>query len=356
MPPSAAGSLAEPSIRKVAKPPAVVRVGVVGCGYWGPNIIRNFSALRDCELRVICDSNAGRLEPFGRRYPSARTEGDFAAMIADPELDAVAICTPVHTHYPLAKAALEAGKHVLMEKPLTHSSESAQTLVDLAKDRGLTIMVDHTFIYSGAVQKIKSIIDSGEIGDILYFDSVRINLGLFQHDINVVWDLAPHDLSIMDYLLGRAPVWVSAIGSKHFGKLENLAYLSMKFDDSLIAHFHVNWLAPVKLRSTVIGGSKRMIVYDDLAPSEKIKVYDKGVTVNGDKTERDKVLIDYRTGDMFAPKIDKTEPLEAVCRHFVECIQNGTTPLTDGEAGLRVVRILEAAQRSIERNGERVNL
>ncbi len=335
---------------------SVVRVAVVGCGYWGPNVIRNFSSLPDAELHATCDTDPDRLQAMHRRFPAAVVFEDFAAVLRDPRVDAVAICTPVHSHYGLAEAALSSGKHVLVEKPLSHSVKTAKALVEQAECAGLTLMTDHTFVYSGAVRKIKSIIDSGVLGDLLYFDSVRINLGLFQHDVNVIWDLAPHDLSIMQYLLGRDPVRVSAIGCTHFGKLENMAYLTMMFDSNLIAHLHVNWLAPVKIRSTVIGGSKSMIVYDDLAPSEKVKVYDKGVTLNGSATDRDGILIDYRTGDMFAPKIDKTEPLLNVCRHFVDSIRNSTPPLTDGRAGLGVVRILEAAQRSIDRGSEIVAL
>jgi predicted dehydrogenase len=347
-----------PAHNKIVSLPESARVGVavVGCGYWGPNIIRNLAAAKRADLKVVCDREEARLDDIHRRYPSVRLQTNFKDVLSDPTIGAVAICTPVHTHFELAKAALDAGKHVLIEKPLTHSTETAQTLVDLAIKNNRTLMVDHTFVYSGPVQKIKSIIDSGQIGEVLYFDSVRINLGLFQSDINVVWDLAPHDLSIMDFVLNRSPIWVSAIGSTHFGQLENLAYLTMKFDDSMIAHLHVNWLAPVKLRSTVIGGSKQMIVYDDLAPSEKIKVYDKGVSLNGHSENRAKALVDYRMGDMFAPRIDKTEPLESVCNGFLEAILDGKTPPTDGHAGLRVVRILEAAQRSIERNGERITL
>lgn len=335
---------------------APVRVAVIGCGYWGPNIIRNFSALGRSELCAVCDLDPEKLDNIRRRYPSIETFRDFEDVLKDRKIDAVAICTPVHTHFPLASAALQAGKHVLVEKPLTQSVETARELVDLAESRGLTLMVDHTFVYNGAVQKIKSVIDSGEMGEVLYFDSVRVSLGIFQKDINVVWDLAAHDLSIMDYLLDQEPAWVSAVGSTHFGKLENIAYITIRFDDSLIAHLHVNWLAPVKLRSTLIGGTKRMIVYDDLAPSEKIRVYDKGVVLDGGSSHRTSALIDYRIGNMFAPVIDRTEPLERICDAFLDAILDGKQPLTDGPAGLRVVRVLEAAQRSIENNGDRVTL
>ncbi len=356
---SAAGTRAEPAAAGAAADGSAqrtLRVGVIGAGYWGPNIIRNFAALESCALRAVCDADAGRLAPIGRQYPGVRLERDARALLEDPELDALAICTPVHSHFPLAKAALEAGKHVLIEKPLAHSIEAARELCALAAARGLTLMVDHTFVYSGPIRKIRTLIESGEIGEILYFDSVRINLGLFQKDVNVLWDLAPHDLSIMDHLLQREPRWVSAIGTTHFGKLENLAYITVRFDGSLIAHFHVNWLAPVKIRRTVIGGSKKMIVYDDLDPSDRVKIYDKGVSINADRAERDRMLIDYRTGDMFAPKIDKTEPLLAVCSQFSDCALHGKRPLTDGPAGLRIVQLLEAAQQSILHDGARVSL
>jgi predicted dehydrogenase len=333
-----------------------VGVAVIGCGYWGPNLIRNFSALGRSDLRAVCDLDPARLARVQGRYPAVAVHQDLARVLDDPAIEAVAVCTPVHTHFPIASAALEAGKHVLVEKPLTHSSETARALIDLAAARERVLMVDHTFVYNGAVRKIRSLIDEGQLGEILYFDSVRISLGIFQDDINVVWDLAAHDLSIMDYLLRRDPLWVSAVGSTHFGKLENLAYLTIKFDDRLIGHVHVNWLAPVKLRSTLIGGSKRMIVYDDLSPSEKIRVYDKGVTLDGDPLSRTQALIDYRVGDMFAPHSDRTEPLESVCNAFLDAILLGKTPPSDGPAGLRAVRMLEAAQHSIERSGDRVTL
>lgn len=331
-------------------------IGVIGCGYWGPNVIRNFASIEECELRAVCDLDPERLGGVHRRYPAARATADALALIADPAVDAVAICTPIHTHFPLAHAALEAGKHVLVEKPLTDSVETAEALVEMAEDRGLTLQVDHTFVYGGAVRKIREIIDEGQLGDLLYFDSVRVNLGLFQSNVNVLWDLAPHDLSIMTHLIDRQPRWVSAVGSTHYGKHENLAYLTMKFDDMLIAHLHVNWLAPVKLRSTLIGGSQRMIVYDDLAPSEKVLVYDKGITHNADISSRNRALVDYRVGDMYAPHLDNTEPLNRVCRVFIDAVERGIRPPTDGLAGLRVVRLLEAGQQSLRKNGEQIAL
>ncbi len=331
----------------------MIGVAVIGCGYWGPNLIRNFSALEDADLVAICDRDPERMEGIRRRYPSVRCFTAADALLRDGGIDAVAIATPVETHFPLASAALEAGKHVLVEKPLTHRVDQAEALVASADARGLTLQVDHTFVYSAAVRKLRSIVESGEIGDLLYIDSVRINLGLFQTDVNVLWDLAAHDVSIMTYLLDRKPLWVSAVGSAHYGKLECQAYVTIQFSDAL-AHLHVNWLAPVKLRSTLIGGSKRMIVYDDLEPSDKIRIYEKGVTLNGDPLSRDQALVDYRVGDMHAPYIEKTEPLESSCRNFVESIEAGSRPIADGRAGLEVVRILAAAQESLNKSGERI--
>jgi predicted dehydrogenase len=335
----------------------VIGVAVVGCGYWGPNLVRNFNAVPECVVRVVCDADAGRMEKLCARYPAARPVQDVAEVLRDPAIDAVAFATPVSTHYPLARAALEAGKHVLVEKPFTHSVETAERLVELAFERGLVLQVDFPFIYGGAVQKIRGLIESGEVGQLLYVDSVRVNLGLFQSDVNVLWDLATHDLSIMLYLVRRMPRWVSAVGMAHYGTLEDIAYLTLQFDDTLIGHVHVNWLAPVKLRSVLIGGSQRMVVYDDLEPSEKVRVYEKGVSLGtGDGAERARALVDYRVGDMWAPHLDKTEPLELVCRDFVRAIEDGRRPLADGGLGLQVVRILEAAQRSLARGGERVAL
>jgi predicted dehydrogenase len=262
----------------------------------------------------------------------------------------------VHTHFPLARAALEAGKHVLVEKPLTDSSASAQALVELADARGLVLQVDHTFVYTGAVRKVREIIERGELGELLYLDFVRVNLGLFQEDVNVLWDLGPHDVSILAHWVDRKPLWVSAVGSAHYGELEDQVYVTVKFEGSLIAHLHLNWLAPVKVRSTLIGGTRRMIVYDDLEPSEKVRVYEKGVTLVSDARARARALVDYRVGDMFAPYIDKTEPLALVCRAFRDAIENGVAPATSGRAGLAVVRILEAAQESVRKQGARVSL
>lgn len=337
---------------------SMTTIGVIGCGYWGPNLIRNFVENDEAQLVWMCDADRKRLETMGRRYPFARTTDDYREVLSDPRVDAVVIATPVATHYRFTKEALAAGKHVLVEKPFTTSVGEAEEVIALAEQRGLVLMVDHTFVYTGAVRKIKEIVDSGEIGDLLYFDSVRINLGLFQSDINVVWDLAPHDLSIMDFIVEREPVAVSAIGSCHVERgIENIAYLILKFADSFIAHFHFNWLSPVKIRRTLIAGSRKMIVYDDIEPTEKVRVYDKGVTTNRSEESVDKeaayqTLVSYRTGDVWVPKLDPREALRHVCAEFIESIGGARRPLTDGHAGLRVVRLLDAAQRSINNGGQ----
>ncbi|MER3428129.1 MAG: oxidoreductase [Pyrinomonas sp.] len=336
-----------------------IQVGVIGCGYWGPNLVRNFVENDSAELTWICDRDAQRLRMIGRRYPFARRGDDFRELLADSRLDAVAIATPVATHYEIARAALEAGKHVLVEKPFTANAHEAERLIELAEKHRLVLMVDHTFVYTGAVRKIKEIVESGDLGELLYFDSVRINLGIFQTDVNVVWDLAPHDLSIMDYVVGRDPVAIVANGSCHIEQgIENIAYVMLRFDSSFIAHFHFNWLSPVKIRRTLIAGSRRMIVYDDIEPTEKVRVYDKGVTreANDDKEAAYQTLVSYRTGDVWVPKLDSTEALKHVCAEFLSAIAERRKPLTDGEAGLRIVRWLEAAQSSIAAGGRPVML
>jgi predicted dehydrogenase len=333
-------------------------VGVIGCGYWGPNLLRNFAENESAELRWICDADPTRLTAMGRRYPAAQTTTDYQKLLADPKLDAIAVVTPVATHYSIARQALLAGKHLLVEKPLTATVREAEELNELAARNQRILMVDHTFVYTGAVRKIKEIVRSGELGQLLYFDSVRINLGLFQPDINVLWDLAPHDLSIMDYLIERQPLGVSAIGSCHIEQgIENIAYLMMLFADDFIAHFHFNWLAPVKIRRTMIAGSAKMILYDDIEPTEKVRVYDKGVTTNRIDSDREanyQTLVSYRTGDVWAPQIDSTEALRYVVAEFLDSIRTSRRPLTDGDAGLRVVRLLEAAQQSIKTGGQAV--
>jgi predicted dehydrogenase len=338
----------------------VTKVGVIGCGYWGPNLLRNLAENETAELRWICDADPARLTAMARRYPAAQTTRDYQELLSDPELEAIAIVTPVGTHFELAKAALLAGKHLLVEKPLTATGRDAEELSNLADSKQLTLMVDHTFIYTGAVRKMKEIVASGELGELLYFDSVRINLGLFQKDINVLWDLAPHDLSIMDYLIDRQPVAVSAIGSCHIEPgIENIAYLIMNFGDDFIAHFHFNWLAPVKIRRTMIAGSRKMVLYDDIEPTEKVRIYDKGVTASrvGSNREADyQTLVSYRTGDVWAPKLDSTEALRYVVAEFLESIRSGRRPLSDGRSGVRVVRLLEAAQESIKNGGQLIRV
>lgn len=337
-------------------------IGIIGTGYWGPNLLRNFSENEAATVSWICDLDAKRLASLGRRYPSARTTENYQDLINDPALDAVVIATPVDTHYRFALDALNAGKHVLVEKPLTSSVAQAEELMAAAAANSVNLMVDHTFVYTGAVRKMKELVESGELGDLLYFDSVRINLGLFQRDINVVWDLAPHDLSLMDYIIGKEPVAVSATGSCHIAPgIENIAYVMLHFADEFIAHFHFNWLAPVKIRRTLLAGSKKMIVYDDIEPTEKIRIYDKGVTTTAIESESDRedayrTLVSYRTGDVWVPKLDGTEALRYVCDEFLNSIAEKRAPLTDGAAGLRVVRLLEAAQQSIKGNGRLVTL
>jgi predicted dehydrogenase len=275
----------------------------------------------------------------------------------DPSLDAILIATPVSTHFELARKALQAGKHVWVEKPLTTSVEQGVRLVEQAEKSGKILMVDHTFVYTGAVRKIKELIDAQILGELFYFDSVRVNLGLFQHDINVLWDLAVHDLSIMDFLLGAKPCAVAATGIAHIaGQTENVAYLTCFFENRIIAHIHVNWLAPVKIRRTLIGGSQKMIVYDDLESSEKVKVYDKGITIQNDPEKIYHILVGYRTGDMWSPQVESAEALRVEAKHFIECIRSGCTPITDGKVGLRVVEILEAATESMKDRGRPVEI
>ena len=336
---------------------------MIGYGYWGPNLVRNFSEAAGSRVVAVSDLREERLDRVRERYPAVRTIGDYRELLADAAVDAVVVATPVATHYRLAMAAIEAGKHVLVEKPLALGSVEAAALIEAARRRGVVLMVDHTFVYTGAVQKIKELVDGRRLGRLLYYDSVRVNLGLFQHDVDVLWDLAVHDLSIMDFVLDRPPRAVAAAGVAHVpGQPVNTAYLTCYFDDDLIAHFHVNWLAPVKIRRTLLGGDRQMIVYDDLEPSEKVKVYDKGITVangngRGGGNERAyELLVGYRAGDMYAPRLSLTEALHVEAAHFVDCVRTGREPVTGGEAGLRVVRVLEAATQSLAERGRVVEL
>ena len=335
----------------------MIGVGVIGYGYWGPNLVRNFGELPDARVVAVSDRRPERLALVRGRYPAVETSTDHHGLVADPRVDAVAIATPVSTHFDFAMEALRAGKHVLVEKPLAATSEQALQLIEEAARRHRVLMVDHTFVYTSAVRKIQELVASNALGQIYYYDSVRVNLGLFQHDVNVIWDLAVHDLSILDYVLPARPVAVSATGISHVaGKPEDIAYLTLFFGGDLIAHFHVSWLAPVKVRRTLVGGSRRMIVYDDLEPSEKVKVYDKGITVNNGGESTYQMLIGYRTGDMWAPHLDMTEALRTEAAHFIRCIEDREPAITDGEAGLRVVEILEAASLSMAKKGLPVEL
>jgi predicted dehydrogenase len=335
----------------------MIRVGVVGYGYWGPNLVRNFMQTDGAAVVTVCEADPERRAVVGRVYPAVRAVGEVEDLLADPDVDAVVIATPVSTHFPLAMRAMEAGKHVWVEKPMTTTVDEAQRLVAEARSRGLTLMVDHTFIYTSAVRKIRELMRRGELGDLYYYDSVRVNLGLFQHDVSVVWDLAVHDLSIMDFLVGRLPAKVAATGMSHVpGKPENMAYLTCYFDDNVLAHFHVNWMAPVKVRQTLICGSEKMVVFDDIEMSEKVKVYDKGIILSDSDDQVLQRHVGYRTGDMWAPRLDNIEALGTAAAHFVECITTGATPDSDGEAGCRVVRILTAATESLRLHGAPVAL
>jgi len=333
----------------------VVKIGVVGYGYWGPNLVRNFAETPGASLVAVADLDARKLEIVKRRYPVVNTTTHFQDLLEDPEIDAIAIATPVNTHFELGMAVLKAGKHLWLEKPMAETSLQARKLIDEADKRKLTLLVDHTFIYTGAVRKMAEIIKGGELGRVYYYDSVRVNLGLFQRDVSVISDLAVHDFAILEHLLGEHPTAVSASGVNHFpGTPENLAFITLFYESGTIAHVNVNWLAPVKVRQILVGGSKKMITYDDLEPSEKIKIYDKGVSFTDDPQQIYEMRVGYRTGDMWAPKLDGTEALSVEGEHFVECIANATAPQTDGRLGLRVVELIEAATSSMRGKGETV--
>ncbi|MEW6468017.1 MAG: Gfo/Idh/MocA family oxidoreductase [Bacteroidota bacterium] len=334
----------------------MLNVGVIGYGYWGPNLVRNFSRQEGCRVKWISDTRGQRLEQAKKDHPFAATTTDHTEILNDPATDAVIIAAPVLLHYSIAKEALGKNKHVLIEKPMTSSVAQAQELIALAGRQNRTLMVDHTFLYTGAVRRIKTIIDSGEIGRLDYFDSTRINLGLFQPDINVIWDLAPHDISILNFLVSEKPVSVSATGISHTqNKLENIAYLTLFYQNNFIAHFSCSWSSPVKIRKILIGGSKKMILFDDVEPTEKVKIYDTGYSVKSDE-EKHKILVDYRAGDIFIPKTEQREALDAVADDFVSAIRDGRPPAADGQSGLEVVRILEAADRSMRLNGKEIRL
>jgi predicted dehydrogenase len=332
-----------------------VGVGVVGYGYWGPNLVRNFVSNSSARVVSISDLDPEKLAASRRLYPSVATTDRYEDLLEDSSIDAIAIATPVRTHYELALAALKAGKHVMVEKPLAPSTDQVRRLIDEADRRGLTLMVDHTFLYTPAVQKIRELITQGQLGDVYYYDSTRSSLGLFQSDVNVIWDLAVHDISIIQYILNEDPVAVSATGSSHVpGSPENMAHITLFFDSKCVAHVSVNWLSPIKLRQTFVGGSKKMIVYDDLEPTEKIKVYDKGITVDASPENAHQFRIGYRAGDMWAPNISTKEALQTEVEHFIECVRTGASPVSSGLSGLRVIEVLEAASRSIADHGKPV--
>jgi predicted dehydrogenase len=333
----------------------MIRVGVIGYGYWGPNIVRNLHGLDSTRVEMICDKSPAALARARKSYPSVSTCSDPAEILTSPTIDAVAVVTPVWTHYELAKKALQNGKHVFVEKPFTSNAKQAEELIELAARKNLTIMVDHTFLFTGAVRKIRELTESGALGDLYYYDSLRVNLGLFQHDVSVIWDLAPHDLSIMDHIIKGEPEAVVATGEAHLNGVEDVAFVTIYFPGNVIAHINVNWLSPVKIRMTMIGGQKKMVVWNDLVKDEKIRVYDKGVTItSGDDIQ--KLLVSYRSGDMWAPQLEEPEALRVELDYFAKCIMDNKTPFNDGHAGLRVVRMLEAAEVSIQKRGELVRL
>jgi len=333
----------------------IVKFGVIGYGYWGPNVVRNLNQLEEAAVLSVCDKSPAARRRLQKSYPNVKITTDANELISSPEIDAVAVVTPVWTHFELAKAALENGKHIFVEKPFTSNVAQAEELIELAAKKNLKIMVDHTFLFTGAVGKIRQLLKEGALGKLFYYDSTRVNLGLFQHDVNVIWDLAPHDLSIMDYLIQENPEAIVATGQTHLNGHEDVAFITLYFPDKIIAHLNVNWLSPVKVRTTLIGGEKKMLVWNDLEVDEKIKVYDKGVSV----TTREglyNLLVNYRSGDMWAPKVEQVEALHQELAYFVDCIARDSTMINDGHAGLRVVKMLEAASESLRQRGTLVYL
>ena len=334
---------------------ALVRFGIVGYGYWGPKVIRNLALIEEAKVVAICDKSAASRQKAEKLYSGVRITDDANELMRSPDIDAIAVVTPVWTHYELAKAALENGKHIFVEKPFTSNSAQAEELIALAARKNLKIMVDHTFLFTPAVQKIKELLQEGELGKLYYYDSTRVNLGLFQHDVNVIWDLAPHDLSIMDHLIQESPEAIVATGQTHLNGHEDIAFITLYFPDKVIAHLNVNWMSPVKIRTTLIGGEKKMLVWNDIEADEKVKVYDKGVNVSSREGVYN-MLINYRSGDMWAPRIEQAEALTRELAYFVDCIVHDKTPMNDGKAGLRVVKMLEAATESLRQRGTLVYL
>jgi predicted dehydrogenase len=333
----------------------MINIGVIGYGYWGPNIARNFSSLEDSAVVAISDGDPAAVARARKAYPHAAVTSDANDILSSPKIDAVAVITPVSEHFELARKAIENGKHVFVEKPFTASVAQAEELIELAERKKRIIMVDHTFIFTGAVRKIKQLVDEKALGELYYYDSVRVNLGLFQRDVNVIWDLAPHDFAVMDHLLDERPAAVMACGKAHVNALEDTAYVTVLFRNNLIAHFNVNWLSPVKVRTTLIGGEKKMLVWNDLEADEKIKIYDKGVEITNREAEY-KMLVNYRSGDMYAPRVDQGEALKREAIYFLQCIKENRTPINDGHAGLRVVKMLSACDESLRKNGREVAL
>ncbi len=333
----------------------MIKVGVIGYGYWGPVVARNFHSAAGCELAAVCDKNPALLERAKNAYPAIQVTSDAFDVVRSPHIDAVAVITPVWTHFEFAKTALENGKHVFVEKPFTSTTSQAEQLIDLAQSKNLQIMVDHTFLFTGAVRKIRQLIDQGVLGQLYYYDSTRVNLGLFQHDVNVIWDLAPHDLSIMNHVIDAEPEAVTASGQRHLNGHEDMAYITVYFKDRVLAHINVNWLSPVKVRTTLIGAEKKMVVWNDLDADEKVKVYDRGVDIANGQSVYD-LLVSYRSGDMWAPRVEQTEALKVEANYFVECVAGNKAPFNDGVAGLRVVRLIEAAVQSLSQRGRPVEL
>lgn len=342
----------------------MLNIGVIGCGYWGPNLVRNFSQIKECKVLWCADLSDDRLQHVKEIYPGIKTTKNYMDIIRDKNVDAVAIATPVSTHFELAKTALQNSKHVLVEKPLADSSKHAEELIKIAEKNRKILMVDHTFEYASAINKVKKILEAGELGKLFTIDMIRVNLGLFQKDINVVWDLAPHDISILLFLLGRMPASVKADGIAYvLENIEDDAHITLKFPDKVTAHMHVSWLDPLKIRKTTIVGNKKMLVYDDTEPTEKIKIFDKGVTLEKNKLPKDEYYstwegfkLVYRRGETEAPVLDNKEPLNVMCRHFAECIESNKKPLSDGLSGLRVVQVIEAIQESLKGKGKEVFL
>jgi predicted dehydrogenase len=333
----------------------MIRIGVLGYGYWGPNVARNFHLRSRAEVRMVCDRDERARGRLQKLLPAVPFTTNSDEILTSPKIDAVAVVTPVSSHFELAKKALENGKHIFIEKPFTQSSAQAEELIELAERKKLRIMVDHTFLFTGAVRKIRQLVEEGSLGELYYYDALRVNLGLFQHDVNVIWDLAPHDLSIMDHVIRSKPEAVVATGARHFNNLEDIAFITVYFPNKVIAHVNVNWLSPVKVRTTLIGGEKRMLVWNDLETDEKLKVYDRGVSINDGQGVHE-LLVNYRSGDMWSPRVEPSEALTSEAEYFLDCIETNQKPFNDGENGLRIVRLLEAADKSIRNRGEAVKV